>query len=482
MAIAIHHLNLGEMKIMPGDPNPRTIMHCVLLEENGRYALIDTGLGADEMARPDETFGPELMAGWQFKVTPTVTALYQLKERGIDPAAVTNIVMTHLDVDHAGGLVDFPNAAVHLSAQEKANLDAGNPRYLFNQFAHGPKWKTYAENDSEWAGLPARRLDLPFSEPVYLVPLYGHTLGHCGVAIPKGEGKWLLHAGDVYYRRVEATIVPNPMEATVSHTCDNDTLRRESLALVKKLMMEQGNDIDIISTHDFLEFGGDAGKRILFVVTSHDRFDGPNAHATGIWLEEFAAPFLALRKAGVDVTVASPKGGIVPIDPRSAPTPEQERDWDAAIWATKFSVPLNLVPTADDFDAIFLPGGHGPVFDLPGNPDLGRLLTQFDTQGKIIGAVCHGPAGFLGAKGKDGNPLVAGKRLTSYTWEEEILSKLDKEVPFILEQRLRDEGAEFIAGAARADHTERDGNLITGQNPWSSESVAHAVTQALVEK
>jgi putative intracellular protease/amidase/sugar lactone lactonase YvrE len=217
---------------------------------------------------------------------------------------------------------------------------------------------------------------------------------------------------------------------------------------------------------------------VLIVTTSHDRFDGANPHPTGVWLEEFAVPYMELLKNGIEMAIASPKGGAMPIDPRSLPTPEQEKEWQPAIEATKQTVKLEDVKS-EDFDAIFLPGGHGPMFDLPDNQDLQRLLREFYEGGKIIAAVCHGPAGLVGATLADGTPLVKGKTLTSYTDSEEVAAKLDKEVPFILEQRLRELGADFIARENKADHVERDGNLITGQNPNSSASIARAIVAAL---
>jgi putative intracellular protease/amidase/sugar lactone lactonase YvrE len=218
--------------------------------------------------------------------------------------------------------------------------------------------------------------------------------------------------------------------------------------------------------------------KVLIVTTSHDHFEGANPHPTGVWMEEFALPYLELAKNGVEMTIASPKGGAMPIDPRSLPTPEQAKAWQSAIAASKRTVKLSEV-TSSEYDAIFLPGGHGPMFDLPDNSDLGRLLREFHDAGKIIAAVCHGPVGLIGATLADGIPLVKDKILTAYTNSEEIAAKLDKEVPFILEQRLRELGAIFIAHENKADHIERDGTLITGQNPNSSASIARALVTAL---
>jgi putative intracellular protease/amidase/sugar lactone lactonase YvrE len=218
--------------------------------------------------------------------------------------------------------------------------------------------------------------------------------------------------------------------------------------------------------------------KVLIVTTSHDRFEGTTPHPTGVWMEEFALPYLELLRNNVEMTIASPKGGAMPVDPRSLPTSEQEQLWQSAIAASKQTVKLSEVASAE-FDAIFLPGGHGPMFDLPDNPDLQRLLREFHDAGKIIAAVCHGPVGLVGATLSDGTPLVQDKVLTSYTYLEEVAAKLDKEVPFILEQRLRELGAFFVAHEDKADHVERDGNLITGQNPNSSASIARALVMAL---
>jgi putative intracellular protease/amidase/sugar lactone lactonase YvrE len=218
--------------------------------------------------------------------------------------------------------------------------------------------------------------------------------------------------------------------------------------------------------------------KVLIVTTSHNRFEGNNSHPTGVWLEEFAIPYMELWHNGIEITVASPKGGAIPIDPRSLPTPEQETAWSKAIDAAKESKQLSQVNNTE-FDAIFLPGGHGPMFDLPDNLDLQRLLREFHDTGKIIAAVCHGPVGLVSATLSDGTPLVKGKVLTSYTNSEEIAVKLDKDVPFSLEDRLRELGAIFIAHENKADHVERDGKLITGQNPNSSASIARALVTAL---
>ncbi len=216
--------------------------------------------------------------------------------------------------------------------------------------------------------------------------------------------------------------------------------------------------------------------KVLMVVTSHDKIDAQ--HLTGLWLEEFAVPYLAFRQVGYEVTVASTRGGAVPLDPNSKPTPEQERAWAEASQVLQKTLPLAQVD-ATPYDAVFLPGGHGTMFDLPDNSDLQKILTAYQQEGKIIAAVCHGPAGFVHAKRQDGQPLVAGRRITAFTDAEEREVKLDKAMPFLLESTLRAEGAELKVAPNWADHIEEDGNLITGQNPQSSGSTAQAVIRAI---
>jgi putative intracellular protease/amidase len=133
----------------------------------------------------------------------------------------------------------------------------------------------------------------------------------------------------------------------------------------------------------------------------------------------------------------------------------------------------------DDFDAVFLPGGHGTMFDLPENVTLQQVLADMASADKVIGAVCHGPAGFVGVRLTDGTPLVAGRTITAFTNSEERAVELDQVMPFLLETRLRELGGRFVVGPNWADHVERDGRLITGQNPQSSGSVAQAIIDVL---
>ncbi len=217
-------------------------------------------------------------------------------------------------------------------------------------------------------------------------------------------------------------------------------------------------------------------KAILFIITSFSDM-GTGDH-TGLWLEEFAIPYMEFSKRGYKITVASIKGGRVPIDPRSAPAPAQSQEWHDALSALERTVLASSVD-ASQFDAVFVPGGHGTMFDLPNNPDTGKLLARFASADKVVASVCHGPAIFVGAKLDDGTYFVAGKKMTGFTNQEEGAARLQSKMPFLLETRLREQGASFVAQPNWADHVEIDGKLITGQNPQSSRSTALAVIQAL---
>lgn len=224
-------------------------------------------------------------------------------------------------------------------------------------------------------------------------------------------------------------------------------------------------------------------KHILMVLTSHDLL-GDTGEKTGFWLEEFAAPYYAFLDAGADVTLASPKGGQPPIDPKSA-LPESQtaatRRFAADAAGTVALAATRRIASLDagDYHAIFLPGGHGPMWDLAVDAALGHLIEAFDQEAKPIGAVCHGPAGLLSAKRADGQPLVAGRRVAAFTNSEEAAVGLSRVVPFLLADRLQGLGATIDVGPDFAPHVATDGNLVTGQNPASSEPAAHALLALL---
>lgn len=226
-----------------------------------------------------------------------------------------------------------------------------------------------------------------------------------------------------------------------------------------------------------------SNPRILIVLTSHDTL-GQTGEKTGFWLEEFAAPYYVFRDAGADITLASPLGGHPPIDPKSALEEWQTADTQrfaldpvaqAALAETVRLVDLD----AGDFDAIFFPGGHGPMWDFPDDRALADLIEAFDEEQKPIGAVCHGPVALVGATRSDGCPLVAGKRISAFTNTEEQAVGLAEVVPFLLQDRIAALGATFVKSEDFTSHVVTDGHLVTGQNPQSSVAGAEAVLALL---
>lgn len=220
-------------------------------------------------------------------------------------------------------------------------------------------------------------------------------------------------------------------------------------------------------------------KAILIIVTNFSEI--APGEPTGLWLEEFAVPYMEFKKHGYEITVASIKGGRTPVDPRSKPSPEQTRTWRDAVSALENTLPVASVDTAR-FAAVFVPGGHGTMYDLPNNPDTNKLLARFAAENKVIAAMCHGPAILVGVTLGNGSPLIAGKMLTSFTNQEEKAAGFAEKMPFLLETRLRELGASFVERPNWSDHVEVDGNLITGQNPQSSRSAALAVIHALTKQ
>ncbi|MNK77621.1 Molecular chaperone Hsp31 and glyoxalase 3 [compost metagenome] len=216
-------------------------------------------------------------------------------------------------------------------------------------------------------------------------------------------------------------------------------------------------------------------KNILIVVTSAQQIN--NDKQTGLWLSEFAEPYIEFAKQGFNITVASPLGGKTPIDKNSLSADLHQEILDTEIFLEN-TLKLDSVDAAD-YDVIFLPGGHGTMFDFPDNLKLQTLLKEIYEAGKIVAAVCHGPAGLVHAKLSNGKYLVEGKRITGFTDEEEKSAGMDQLVPFLLESKLREAGSSFVAAADWTDHYEVDGNLITGQNPQSTLSVAKQVIAKL---
>jgi putative intracellular protease/amidase len=217
-------------------------------------------------------------------------------------------------------------------------------------------------------------------------------------------------------------------------------------------------------------------KSILIVVTSYARIDAQRP--TGLWFEEFAVPYESFAEAGYLVTVASVKGGKVPIDPRSLPENQEAMAVKGPLAALQHTQRLMEVDVTE-YDAVFFPGGHGTMFDFPRSREVAELVAHYLEQGKIVAAVCHGPAAFTRAKYRDGSAVVKGRKLTAFSNEEERAVQLDALMPFLLEDKLRSLGAEVQVAPQWQAHVVVDGNLITGQNPQSSLETAEALIQAL---
>lgn len=225
-------------------------------------------------------------------------------------------------------------------------------------------------------------------------------------------------------------------------------------------------------------------KRILMIVTSHATM-GASRKPTGIWLGELAAPYNLFVDAGIEVDIASPAGGTVPFDPASIKPAGQdqiqvERFLADRVAQRKAAATLPVAGVdASAYDAVFLPGGHGAMWDLPGDAGVTRAVEAAFAANKIIAAVCHGPAGLVTAKRPDGKSILFGKQVNSFTDEEEAAAGLAAVVPFQLETRIRECGGQFEKAPNWQAFAVRDGLLITGQNPNSSTLVAQHVLTSL---
>ena len=222
--------------------------------------------------------------------------------------------------------------------------------------------------------------------------------------------------------------------------------------------------------------------KILMVLTSHDKL-GNTGHKTGFWLEELAAPYYVLKNAGAEIVLASPKGGQPPLDPKSnEPNFQTDLTWfeaDAVAKAQLAStVRLDSVD-ANDYDTVFYPGGHGPMWDLAEDPNSIKLIESFLAAGKPVALVCHAPGALRHVKTADGQPLVEGKNVTGFSNSEEEAVGLTKVVPFLVEDELKAKGGHFSKTEDWGVHVVCDGLLITGQNPASSGPAAKVLLDRL---
>lgn len=223
--------------------------------------------------------------------------------------------------------------------------------------------------------------------------------------------------------------------------------------------------------------------KVLMVLTSHDQL-GNTGKKTGFWLEEFAAPYYTFKDANAEIVLASPAGGQPPLDPKSdlpefqtALTHRFKAD-AAAQQALAHTVPLASV-NVQDFDTVFYPGGHGPLWDLAESPVSIRLIEAFDRAGKPVGLVCHAPGALRHVKAANGEPLIKGRRVTGFTNGEEAAVALTDVVPFLIEDEFKALGGLYEKGPDWAPYVVVDSRLVTGQNPASSEGVAQALLALL---
>lgn len=271
MTHAVHHLNCATMspRVTVGGVTPaRMVAHCLLLEGPRGLTLVDTGFGTGDLADPKGRMGRPFVAMMGPALDPAETAVAQVRALGHRPEDVTDVVVTHLDLDHAGGLGDFPGATVHVFADE---LDAAmsrasakeKGRYVTAQWAHGPRWLAHEPGSGEsWLGLQSVTV---LDDDVLLVPLRGHTRGHCGVAVRRPGGGWFLHAGDAYFFHGEKQRPPTcPSGLTMFQNLVqmDKGARRENAERLRSFHAEHGGpdgEVTMFSAHDAVEYDELAG-------------------------------------------------------------------------------------------------------------------------------------------------------------------------------------------------------------------------------
>jgi glyoxylase-like metal-dependent hydrolase (beta-lactamase superfamily II) len=282
--VKIHHLNCGTMReVDPGNKGPgyaaAVVNHCLLIEfDEGRLVLVDTGFGTGDIVDPPGALGQTFLARTQPKLRSAEVAANQIRAIGLNPADLTDIILTHLDVDHSGGLPDFPDALVHVhEAELKAALSSTHAhpehdvRYRPAHWAHGPKWVEYASSrDLSWFGMDAIQL-LGIPSDIVLVPLAGHTEGHCADAVRNGE-RWILHAGDAFYHHGEIDVANRwtlPIWEQLEEVTEVDRpLRLGNHARLRELVRDFSAEIDVISAHDPWMFERSISDRLTAVPVS----------------------------------------------------------------------------------------------------------------------------------------------------------------------------------------------------------------------
>jgi putative intracellular protease/amidase len=255
------------------------------------------------------------------------------------------------------------------------------------------------------------------------------------------------------------------------------------LALALALFSSCGDSKKVSSEKEPEEVKTPAAKKVLFVLTSHEDL-GETGNKTGFWLEEFSDPYYYLLDKGVEITIASPKGGQPPIDPTSATEKYQtegtkrfKKDTELQELLSK-TIKLAEINVAE-YDAVFYPGGHGPLWDLAGDKNSIAIIEAFYNADKPLAIVCHAPGVLKNTKKKDGSPLVKGLKVTGFSNSEEAAVGLSEVVPFLVEDMLAEKGATYSKGTDWGPHVVEDGVLITGQNPASAKLAAEKLLSRL---
>lgn len=250
----IHHLNCGSLRPPLA---PALVAHVLLIERPDGLTLVDSGFGTDDLAN-SKRLGRPFLASVRPVLNPAETAIAQIRALGHDPADVTDIVLTHLDLDHAGGLPDFPKARVHVHATEHAAVQhppvRERARYVQGQWAHGPAWEAHAEAGDDWFGFSSVKA---ISDDVLLIPLFGHTRGHSGVAVRRDDGHWLLHAGDAFFaggQLDDPPTCPAALTAFQRLMAVDNKARLSNLARLQKLARTHAEDVTIFCAHDKAQY------------------------------------------------------------------------------------------------------------------------------------------------------------------------------------------------------------------------------------
>jgi glyoxylase-like metal-dependent hydrolase (beta-lactamase superfamily II) len=265
----IHHLNTGTMcpvgkRLVNGAGSlfdrARLVCHCLPLETSDGLALVDTGIGLDDIAQPMR-LGPRWVRQTAPRLDPAETAVQQIRALGHSPTDVRHILLTHLDRDHAGGIPDFPKAKVHVHRREfelavTRQIPAPKGRYITGQWQHAPDWEFYGEDGEDWFGFKGVRALGDREGDILMIPLPGHTLGHCGIAV-RGKDRWLLHAGDAYFFHGQMQARPRMplLLGMFQRRADMDRVTRmANQERLRALQVAHGDAVTIVNSHDPLHY------------------------------------------------------------------------------------------------------------------------------------------------------------------------------------------------------------------------------------